>query len=108
MWAFVHRATLETMGETSTPAVDAQILAEPGEVLAVPVDRLREVVTRKPGIGDLILRAYLLRRSWLIGLGTGLRIIGSRYSPDTRRIRQFAARNRVPHRWLDLERDPAA
>ena len=28
MWAFVHRATLETMGETSTPAVDAQILAE--------------------------------------------------------------------------------
>ena len=183
MWAFVHRATLETMGETSTPAVDAQILAEtpdragafprledeqiaelipdgfrrfhkagevlyregdptcdfvvilsgkvkivegfgsdaervisvhgpgrflgelnlltgqtvfvtavvaePGEVLAVPVDRLREVVTRKPGIGDLILRAYLLRRSWLIGLGTGLKIIGSRYSPDTRRIRQF-------------------
>jgi thioredoxin reductase (NADPH) len=84
------------------------VVAEPGEVLAVPVDRLREVVTRKPGIGDLILRAYLLRRSWLIGLGTGLKIIGSRYSPDTRRIRQFAARNRVPHRWLDLERDPAA
>ncbi|HEY2665957.1 MAG TPA: FAD-dependent oxidoreductase [Actinomycetota bacterium] len=84
------------------------VVAEPGEVLVVPVDRLREVVARKPGIGDLILRAYLLRRSLLIGLGTGLKIIGSRYSPDTRRIREFAARNRVPHRWLDLERDPAA
>jgi thioredoxin reductase (NADPH) len=84
------------------------VVAEPGEVLVVPVDRLRQVVARKPGIGDLILRAYLLRRSWLIGLGTGLKIIGSAYSPDTRRIREFAARNRVPHRWLDLERDPAA
>jgi thioredoxin reductase (NADPH) len=84
------------------------VVAESGEVLVVPVDRLRQVVARKPGIGDLILRAYLLRRSWLIGLGTGLKIIGSAYSPDTRRIREFAARNRVPHRWLDLERDPAA
>jgi thioredoxin reductase (NADPH) len=84
------------------------VVAEPGEVLVVPVDRLRQVVARKPGIGDLILRAYLLRRSWLIGLGTGLKIIGSAYSPDTRRIREFAARNRVPHRWLDLERDSAA
>ncbi|HWD73336.1 MAG TPA: FAD-dependent oxidoreductase [Actinomycetota bacterium] len=84
------------------------VVAEAGEVLVVPVDRLRQVVARKPGIGDLILRAYLLRRSWLIGLGTGLKVIGSRYSPDTRRIREFAARNRVPHRWLDLERDPTA
>jgi thioredoxin reductase (NADPH) len=61
-----------------------------GEVLAVPVDRLRELVARDSTIGDLILRAYLLRRSILIGLGAGMRIIGSRYSPDTRRIRDFA------------------
>jgi thioredoxin reductase (NADPH) len=84
------------------------VVAEPGEVLVVPVDRLRQVVARNPGLGDLILRAYLLRRSILIGLGTGLKIIGSRYSPDTRRIREFATRNRVPHRWIDLERDAAA
>jgi len=42
----------------------------------------------------------------LIGLGTGMRIIGSRYSPDVRRLRDFAARNRLPHRWIDLESDP--
>ena len=63
---------------------------------------------RDPALGDLILRAYLLRRSILIGLGAGLRIVGSRYSPDTRRVRDFAARNRLPYRWLDLEADPAA
>ena len=79
-----------------------------GEVLAVPVARLRELVARDPAFGDLVLRAYLLRRSILIGLGVGLRVVGSRYSPDTRRVRDFAARNRIPIRWLDLETDPAA
>jgi thioredoxin reductase (NADPH) len=50
----------------------------------------------------------VLRRSLLIGLGAGFRIIGSRFSPDTRRLRDFAARNRLPHSWVDLEEDPAA
>jgi thioredoxin reductase (NADPH) len=86
----------------SAVAVDA------GEVLAVPAGRLRELVARDPTFGDLILRAYLLRRSILIGLGVGLRIVGSKYSPDTRRVRDFAARNRLPYRWLDLEADPSA
>ena len=86
----------------SAVAVDA------GEVLAVPADRLRELVARDPELGDLILRAYLVRRSILIGLGVGLRIVGSRYSPDARRLRDFAARNRLPYRWLDLEADPGA
>ena len=84
------------------------VAAEEGEVLAVPVGRLRELVACDQGIGDLILRAYLIRRSILIGLGAGLRIIGSRYSPDARRVRDFAARNRLPYRWLDLDGDPGA
>jgi thioredoxin reductase (NADPH) len=84
------------------------VVAEPGEVLAVPLDRLRDLVARDPDFGDLILRAYLIRRSILIGLGVGLRVVGSRYSPDARRLRDFAARNRLPYRWLDLEADPAA
>jgi thioredoxin reductase (NADPH) len=79
-----------------------------GGVLAVPVARLRELIARDQAFGDLVLRAYLLRRSILIGLGVGLRVVGSRYSPDTRRVRDFAARNRIPARWLDLETDPAA
>ena len=84
------------------------IAAGEGEVLAVPLDALREVVAEDSVLGDLILRAYLIRRSLLIGLGTGFRIIGSRYSPDTRRMRDFASRNRLPHTWIDLEDDPAA
>jgi thioredoxin reductase (NADPH) len=86
---------------------DAVALAE-AAVLAVPADRLRELVARDPALGDLILRAYLIRRSLLVELGVGPRIIGSRYSPDTRRLRDFAARNRLPARWLDLEDDADA
>ena len=51
---------------------------EPGEVLVVPADRLSELVAQNPAFGDLILRVCLIRRSILIGLGAGLRIIGSR------------------------------
>ena len=84
------------------------VVREPGEVLVIPVECLREIVTQEPDLGDLILRAYLVRRSILLGAGSGLRIVGSRYSPDTRRLREFAARNRVPHRWIDLENDREA
>jgi thioredoxin reductase (NADPH) len=84
------------------------VVYEPGELLQVPVARLRQLVAQDPGLGDLILRAYVIRRSILIGLGTGFRIVGSRYSADTRRLREFAARNRLPHRWIDLEEDREA
>jgi thioredoxin reductase (NADPH) len=81
---------------------------EAGEVLVIPTQQVRRVVAHDPVLSDLILRAYLMRRCLLIEQGTGFRIIGSCYSPDTARLREFASRNRLPHRWLDLERDPNA
>jgi thioredoxin reductase (NADPH) len=84
------------------------VVVEPGEVLVVPVARLRELVTHDATLGDLILRAYLIRRELLIGLGAGFRIVGSHFSPEARRLREFAARNRLPHRWIDVEDDGAA
>lgn len=38
----------------------------------------------------------------------GLRVIGHQWSPDSHRIKDFLARNRVPYRWMDLEADPKA
>lgn len=83
-------------------------VVEPGEVLVVPTERVRALLAHDPVLSDLILGAYLLRRSLLIQEGSGFRIIGSCYSPDTVRLREFAARNRLPHRWFDLERDRQA
>jgi thioredoxin reductase (NADPH) len=65
-------------------------------------------VVQDPVLGNVFLRAYLLRRSLMIGRGAGLRIVGSRYSPDTLRLREFADRNRLPHRWVDVDNDPQA
>ncbi|MGZ4556761.1 MAG: FAD-dependent oxidoreductase, partial [Mycobacteriaceae bacterium] len=75
------------------------------EVLAVPVGRLEEAVSEDRELGDLILRAFMLRRTLQAGVGAGLRIIGSRFSADSRRLRDFVSRNRIPHRWIDLEED---
>jgi thioredoxin reductase (NADPH) len=93
---------------TGQVALFTAVVREPGEVLAVPVERLRELISQDSVLGDLILRAYLLRRELLIGLGAGFTLVGSRYSPDTRRLREFFARNRLPHRWIDLEEDEEA
>ena len=83
-------------------------MIEPGEVLVVPAQHVRALVAHDPVLSDLILRAYLVRRSLLIQQESGFRIIGSCYSPDTARLREFAARNRLPHKWIDLERDKNA
>jgi thioredoxin reductase (NADPH) len=78
------------------------------EVLEVLYNRLKEAVTQDQALGDLILRAFILRRNIHADLGAGLRIIGSRYSADSRRLRDFASRNRIPCRWEDVEEDPEA
>ena len=90
------------------PAYVGAVVAEPGEVLVVPIKSLRQLVLGDPVLGDLILRAYLMRRSLLIKLGSGFRIVGSCYSPDTKRLLEFAARNRLPHRFVDLDKDSQA
>jgi len=93
---------------TRQPAFVSAVVRDPGEVLRVPLPALRELVSRDRKLGDEILRAFLRRRELLINAVSGIRIIGSRYSPDTRRLREFAARNRLPHTWIDLEDDDGA
>jgi thioredoxin reductase (NADPH) len=84
------------------------VVSEAGEVLSITRERLKEVVTEETNISDIILRAFLARRSYMVKKGLGLRIIGSRHSGDATRLREFAARNRVPHVWMGLEDDPRA
>jgi thioredoxin reductase (NADPH) len=39
---------------------------------------------------------------------TGARVIGHRFSRESHVLREFLARNRIPARWLDVERDDEA
>jgi thioredoxin reductase (NADPH) len=84
------------------------VVREPGRVIAVSPDQLRKVIAQEPELSELILRAFLERRAMLVGQGVGLKLVGSRYSPDTRRLLEFCARNRLPHSFVDLESDAAA
>jgi thioredoxin reductase (NADPH) len=81
---------------------------EPGSILVVPLDRLQFLIEKDQALGDLILQTCLRRRQWLSQARAGLRIVGSRSSPDVRRLRAFAVRNRLAHVWLDVETDQSA
>jgi thioredoxin reductase (NADPH) len=84
------------------------VVSEPGSILVVPADRLQEVIAQDQKLSDVIVQVILRRRQWFVQQRAGLQIFGSRTSPDARRLREFAARNRLPHVWVDLDTDPAA
>ncbi|MEA5365272.1 FAD-dependent oxidoreductase [Amycolatopsis sp., V23-08] len=90
------------------PSFFTAVAAEPGEVLVIPAGELKWLVFGDPVFGDLVLHAYFLRRALVIGSGDGLRIVGSCFSPDTRRLLEFVARNRLPYRLDDLDQDRGA
>src|SRR5580693_2356306 len=81
-------------------------VAEPGEVLAVPRDALRRLIATDASLSDKILAAFLARRAILMtGASSAIRVVGSRFSPDSGRVREFLVRNRIPHEWLDPDAD---
>jgi len=84
------------------------VVREPGSVLVVRTDRLQEVIAQDQQLSDLIVQVILRRRRWFAQLRAGLQILGSQTSPDARRLREFAARNRLPYVWVDLDTDPGA
>src|SRR5262249_45286126 len=84
------------------------VVRDPGSVLVVPVDELQEVIAQDQELADVIVQVMLRRRRWFIEQRAGLQILGSGTSPDARRLREFAVRNRLPHGWIDLDADPAA
>ena len=83
-------------------------VVEPGEVIVVPRATLHHLIATAPTLSDTILAAFLARWSALLsGASAAIRVVGSRYSPESLRVREFLARNRIPHEWLDPDRDAA-
>ena len=61
------------------------------------------MIAHDQALADLIVQNAFRRRRLLAQARAGMRIVGSRPSADARRIRQFAARNRLAHVFLDVE-----
>jgi len=93
---------------TGQPAYLTTVAREDGEVIALDLDQLRRVIGANQRIGDLILGAFVARRALLVEAGAGLRLVGSRLSADTMRLREFLTRNRIPHGFVDVEFDEHA
>ena len=78
-----------------------------GSILVVERDHLRALVQRDAELGELLMRAFILRRVALIAHGvSGLVLIGSRHSAGTLRIREFLSRNGQPFTYHEVESDP--
>jgi thioredoxin reductase (NADPH) len=87
--------------------VSARVVTS-GEVVVVSRDRLRPLMATTPRLGDTILAAFVARRAMLLtDAAPTIRVIGSRFSSESLRVREFLTRTQVPHEWLDPDRDPA-
>jgi thioredoxin reductase (NADPH) len=80
--------------------------AEDSVVIELTRDQLLSFVQTDPQLGEILMRAFILRRIELIASGIGdVVLIGSVHSAGTLRIREFLTRNGHPYTYIDLDRD---
>src|SRR5436305_725982 len=93
---------------TGAPSVIGLVARGDSEVYEISRDAVRHVLNQCPTFSDILLQAFIARRQILRESPdfTGLRVIGSRYSQDTFRVRDFLSKNRVLFTWVDVETDP--
>lgn len=105
----VHRAG-QFMGDTHSLSGRAAVVFARARTdlrfLRLAHDQLRKLVVERSELSDTFMRAFLNRRMALIQASfSSCRLIGSRYSSDTHRIREFLTRNQQPYEWIDLEKE---
>jgi len=108
----VHRERNFT-GEMNT-FNDRQILvsgrcAGPSRVIRVKNADFRKLISGEPDIGEIVMRAFILRRVGFIRHEQGgVELIGPGHSGDTLRLQRFMTRNGYPHHLIDTEHDADA
>jgi len=81
-------------------------VAKSGDVVVLTRDQLRHLMATNARLGDTILAAFIARRTVLMtDAAPAIRVIGSRFSSESLLVREFLARTRIPHGWLDPDRD---
>jgi thioredoxin reductase (NADPH) len=80
---------------------------ESSALLEIDRPGLRRIMQTDAALGETFLRAFLLRRVYLIAHSVGeVVLVGSSHSGDTLRLREFLTRNGYPHNYIDVEHDP--
>ncbi len=79
---------------------------EAGEVVEVSRADLLNLIQTDAELGEIIIRAFVLRRAAFVANGSGDTVVlGSSYCGGTLRVREFLGRNGHPYTMLDLDRD---
>jgi len=75
--------------------------------LRVEPQRFRALVQTEPEFGEIVMRAFILRRLALLAEGWGDAVVlGSRDSAATLRLQAFLVRNGQPYKYVDVDREP--
>ena len=78
-------------------------------VIRVARADFQRLISGEPDIGEIMMRAFILRRVGLITHAQGgVTLIGPGHGGDTVRLQRFLTRNGYPYRLLDTETDPDA
>jgi thioredoxin reductase (NADPH) len=80
-------------------------VTEAGRICRISHERFRQLMADDPEISDVLLRTFLARRDRLRDstAARGIEIVGSGISADALALRTYAARQRLPHLWLDAD-----
>lgn len=91
---------------TDRPTLAGAVAGANGCV-ALPLDavRLRALIVGSAELGEMIMRAYILRRVGLMERGVGPVLLGRAGSADLLRLQSFLSRNTYPHLVLDCSSD---
>jgi len=85
------------------------IVTQPLRYVAVDREVLRRLLFEDGSLSDLLLSAFIERRELLQReQGVGIEIFGPRDSVETRRLLDFARRQRLPNSWLAPEESEEA
>jgi thioredoxin reductase (NADPH) len=83
------------------------VVTEPMRYIAVDRDALRQLLFDDGSLSELLLGAFVSRRELLQQThDVGIEIVGPRDSPDTRRLIEYARRQRLPYTWIAPEDRP--
>jgi thioredoxin reductase (NADPH) len=101
-------AELGTLADDATSIVDGRAEGDV-KALLIPPEKIRALMVEEAELGELIMRALVLRRFALFEHGAGgPLLIGAAASRDVVRLEDFLRRNGHPHGLLDPAVDPAA
>jgi thioredoxin reductase (NADPH) len=79
-----------------------------GEIVEIARGKVLALVQTDAELSEILMRAFILRRAEILQQGIGdVTLVGSSYSADTLRIKEFLTRNGHPYTYINLDQDSA-